>query len=239
MSRVGEKVKAARTSRNMSQKQLAKKLGVAESYIQDVELGRKIINEGMISRLSKVLSDMYAYEKFHDGKMTDYIPTDEDLKEENKLKRPNLPESKSLKSDKAKGDSEEIWNQAFGSVLKNVPVYDYSFEGPKGSKKLPVESNKIEGFSADKVFYIEIEEDDMIGYRIAKGDLALCHGVKELEGSAIYLLDYNNKRAVRQVKKLDNSKVLLLSNGGTVKTETIGIKEIRPVARLLKLEIKL
>ncbi|RZT02247.1 TrpB-like pyridoxal phosphate-dependent enzyme [Cuneatibacter caecimuris] len=25
--------------------------------------------------------DMYAYEKFHDGKMTDYIPTDEDLKE--------------------------------------------------------------------------------------------------------------------------------------------------------------
>ncbi|MGM9973301.1 MAG: helix-turn-helix domain-containing protein [Clostridiaceae bacterium] len=231
MSRVGEKVKAARTSRNMSQKQLAKKLGVAESYIQDVELGRKIINEGMISRLSKVLSV-----DLNDVSM---VATDEDLKEENKLKRPNLPESKSLKSDKAKGDSEEIWNQAFGSVLKNVPVYDYSFEGPKGSKKLPVESNKIEGFSADKVFYIEIEEDDMIGYRIAKGDLALCHGVKELEGSAIYLLDYNNKRAVRQVKKLDNSKVLLLSNGGTVKTETIGIKEIRPVARLLKLEIKL
>ena len=231
MSRVGEKVKAARTSRNMSQKQLAKKLGVAESYIQDVELGRKIINEGMISRLSKVLSV-----DLNDVSM---VATDEDLKEENKLKRPNLPESKSLKSDKAKGDSEEIWNQAFGSVLKNVPVYDYSFEGPKGSKKLPVESNKIEGFSADKVFYIEIEEDDMIGYRIAKGDLALCHGVKELEGSAIYLLEYNNKRAVRQVKKLDNSKVLLLSNGGTVKTETIGIKEIRPVARLLKLEIKL
>ena len=231
MSRVGEKVKAARTSRNMSQKQLAKKLGVAESYIQDVELGRKIINEGMISRLSKVLSV-----DLNDVSM---VATDEDLKEENKLKRPNLPESKSLKSDKAKGDSEEIWNQAFGSVLKNVPVYDYSFEGPKGSKKLPVESNKIEGFRADKVFYIEIEEDDMIGYRIAKGDLALCHGVKELEGSAIYLLEYNNKRAVRQVKKLDNSKVLLLSNGGTVKTETIGIKEIRPVARLLKLEIKL
>ena len=23
--------------------------------------------------------DMYAYEKFHDGKMTDYIPTDEEL----------------------------------------------------------------------------------------------------------------------------------------------------------------
>ena len=24
--------------------------------------------------------DMYAYEKFHDGEMSDYIPTDEDLK---------------------------------------------------------------------------------------------------------------------------------------------------------------
>ena len=24
--------------------------------------------------------DMYAYEKFHDGKMTDYIPSDEEIK---------------------------------------------------------------------------------------------------------------------------------------------------------------
>ncbi len=231
MSRIGDKVKAARTSRNMSQKQLAKKLGVAESYIQDVELGRKIINEGMINRLSKVLSV-----DLNDVSM---VATDEDLKEETRLKRPELPENKGSKGDKSKGASEEIWNQAFGSVLKNVPVYDYSFENPKGSRKLPVESNKIEGYSADKVFYIEIEEDDMVGYRIAKGDLALCYGVKELEGSSIYLLDYNNKRAVRQVKKLDNTKVLLLSNGGSVKTETMGIKEIKPVARLIRLEIKL
>ena len=34
--------------------------------------------------------DMYAYEKFHDGKMTDYIPTDAEL-EESFARLPHVP----------------------------------------------------------------------------------------------------------------------------------------------------
>ena len=34
---------------------------------------------------------MYAYEKFHDGKMSDYIPSDEELKEA-LAKLPKVPE---------------------------------------------------------------------------------------------------------------------------------------------------
>ena len=36
--------------------------------------------------------DMYAYEKFHDGKMSDYIPSDEELKEA-LAKLPKVPEN--------------------------------------------------------------------------------------------------------------------------------------------------
>lgn len=228
MSRVGERVKAARSSSNMSQKQLAKKLGVAESFIADVELGRKIMNEGMINRISKVLNV-----DLNDVSM---LATDEDLKQENEVKRVSASPLKGMKSQE---ETKDIWNQAFGSVLKNVPVYDYSLNIVKDTRQLPVHSNKIEGHSADKVFYIEIEDEDMIGYRIAKGDIALAYSIKELENNSICLMDYNNKRAVRQVKKLDNTKVLIISNSGTVKTETASIKDIKPIAKLVKLEIVL
>ena len=56
MSRVGEKIKRAREENKMTQKQLAKKLGVSESFINEVELGRKIINENMITKVSKILN---------------------------------------------------------------------------------------------------------------------------------------------------------------------------------------
>jgi len=226
MSRVGERVKTARSSSNMSQKQLAKKLGVAESFIADVELGRKIMNEGMINRISKVLNV--------DLNDVNMLATDEDLQQEKEAKKLSAPP---LKGNKSQEETKDIWNQAFGSVLKNVPVYDYSLNVVKSTRQLPVHSNKIEGHSADKVFYIEIEDEDMIGSRIAKGDIALAYSIKELENNSICLMDYNDKRAVRQVKKLDNTKVLIISNSGTVKTETAAIKDIKPIAKLVKLEI--
>ena len=43
MSRVGEKIKEARLKSGMTQKVLAKKLGVAEKFINEVETGRRII----------------------------------------------------------------------------------------------------------------------------------------------------------------------------------------------------
>ena len=41
LSRVGEKLKEAREKSGLTQKALAKKLGVAEKYINEIELGRK------------------------------------------------------------------------------------------------------------------------------------------------------------------------------------------------------
>ena len=55
MSSVGERIKAARNSKGMTQKQLAKKLGVSEGYINEVETGRKVVEEKFIERAGKVL----------------------------------------------------------------------------------------------------------------------------------------------------------------------------------------
>lgn len=230
MSRVGDKIKEARLKEGLSQKALGKKLGVAEKFINEVELGRRIANEAFIEKVSKLLKT-----DLNDVSM---VVTDEALQEERKV----LKETNSFKSSKAPkslGKEEEVWTNAFSSVLKNVPIYDYSLKNSKGYKELPIHSNKIEGFAQDKVLYLEVQDDKMSGFRMLKGDLAFASLSKETCNNGIFLVEYNGKRAIRQVKLLGNSKALLVSNGGSLLTETVNLNEITVIAKLERLEIKL
>lgn len=227
MSRVGEKIKEARTSANITQKALAKKLGVAEKYINEVEIGRRIINEDFIQRIEKVLKV-----SLNDVNM---VVTDEALNKEKEELKVFEHESKKTK----KPEVNEMWNQAFASVLKNVPIYDESLKKTLGTKPLAVHDNKIEGVSQDKVFYMSVESDEMASFRIQKNDLLLCSSVKEFSVNGIYVLKADDKVVVRQVKRLDSTKVLLLSNKGAVRTETANIKEIQFLAKAIKVEFNL
>lgn len=227
MSRVGEKIKRAREENKMTQKQLAKKLGVSESFINEVELGRKIINENMITKVSKILN-----KNINDIGMS----VEEEVGNSKESSTIYDKQSKTA----PKGEVKDIWNKAFGDVMRNVPIYDYTLKKLKGYREMAVHSNKIEGFNQDKVFFLEISDEDMAGYRIQKGDIAFCVAIKELENNAICFVEYKGIRAVRAVKRLDNAKVLLLNNSrGDVRTETLNIKEIKPLGKLLKLEIAL
>ena len=219
MSRVGERIKEAREKSGMTQKALAKKLGVAEKFVNEVETGRKIINESLISKVSKVLNT--------DLNDINMVVTDEELQKE-------LKAEKQVRQTKP-AEVNEVWNQAFGSVLKNVPIYDYSLAQVKGYKQLATASNKIDGHTANKVFYLKIENNDMTGYRIQENDLALCYSIKEIENNSICLVEFNGKRVIRQIKKLDNVKALLISNNGSMRTETANIKEVKSIAKLYRI----
>ncbi|XZH19837.1 S24 family peptidase [Clostridium perfringens] len=223
MSRVGERIKEAREKSGMTQKALAKKLGVAEKFVNEVETGRKIINESLISKVSKVLNT--------DLNDINMVVTDEELQKE-------LKAEKQVRQTKP-AEVNEVWNQAFGSVLKNVPIYDYSLVQVKGYKQLATASNKIDGHTANKVFYLRIENNDMTGYRIQENDLALCYSIKEIENNSICLVEFNGKRVIRQIKKLDNVKALLISNNGSMRTETANIKEVKAIAKLYRIEFDL
>lgn len=223
MSRVGERIKEAREKSGMTQKALAKKLGVAEKFVNEVETGRKIINESLISKVSKVLNT--------DLNDINMVVTDEELQKE-------LKAEKQVRQTKP-AEVNEVWNQAFGSVLKNVPIYDYSLAQVKGYKQLATASNKIDGNTANKVFYLRIENNDMTGYRIQENDLALCYSIKEIENNSICLVEFNGKRVIRQIKKLDNVKALLISNNGSMRTETANIKEVKAIAKLYRIEFDL
>lgn len=234
MSRIGEKIKNTRIDLGMSQKQLAKKLGVAESFINEVELGRKIINEALINKISKVLG-----KNINDISMS---IEEETAQEEKTVERREITLNNN-KTNKAKskelGEVNELWNEAFSSVLKTVPIYKYDLKQSVGTKLLPIISNKVEGFSQDKVFYLQIEDDDMIGFRIDKGDIGFAHLTNQIDNNGIYLIEYNSERAIRQIKKLDSNKLLLISNRGSVRTETVNIKDIHIIGKIERIEIKL
>lgn len=220
MSRVGEKVKKERIASKITQKQLAKKLGVSESFINEVETGRRVINQGLIDRISKVLGV-----NINDIGMSFEEEVFDEKREGKTYKEPPKEEVK------------DIWDNAFGSVLKTVPVYAYNLKDVINTRQLPLLGGKIEGYAPDKVFYIQIESEDMTGFRIAKGDIALAHTSHEAQNNAICLIEYGDERVVRQIKILDSNKALLVSNGGSVRTETVNVKEIKVLARLDKLEI--
>ena len=223
MSRVGQRIKEARLKSEMSQKVLAKKLGVAEKYINDVKLGRKVVQESFIDKAAKILNT--------DLNDINMVVTDEALMEERKTLEVNKKPKKV--------ETTEVWNDAFASVLKSVPIFDYSLNNIKGKKELPVRSNKVEGFPQDKVLYIEIQDNEMSGFRMIKGDLAFAHLVKEPSNNGIFLVDYKGERIIRQLKSLGNSKYLLVSNGGALMTETVTVKEFEVVAKLERIEITL
>lgn len=222
MSRVGENIKQAREKSGMTVKALAKKLGVAEKYLNEVEIGRKVAPESFIDKAAKVLKA-----DLNDISM---VVTDEALMEEKKMLK-EIP--------KRNIESSEVWTDAFSSVLRSVPIYNYSLSNKKGSKEMPVHSNKIENYPQDKVFYLEIEDDEMNGFRMLKGDIAFAHSVKEVSNNGFFLIDYKGKRKIRQVKVLGNSKVLLVSNPGSLLTETMDLKEIDVIAKVERVEITL
>lgn len=230
MSRVGEKLKEARLKSGLTQKALAKKLGVSDKFINEVEIGKRVVQENFIERASKLLNV-----DLNDISM---VVTDEALMEERKEEKAREKEKKKV-SPKTLGETSEVWTEAFSSVLKKVNIYDYSLNNVLGDKELPNYSGKIEGFPVDKVMYLKVSDNDMSGFRIMKGDLAFGHLVKEVSNNGIFLIEYKEKRIIRQIKLLGNSRALLISNEGSVRTETVELNSLKVIAKLERIEFNL
>ena len=79
----------------------------------------------------------------------------------------------------------------------------------------------------------------MSGFRMIKDDIVFGHLVKEASKNGLFLIEYDNKRVIRQIKNLGGQKLLLIGNDGSAKTETIQMNEVKVIAKLERLEIQL
>lgn len=222
MSRMGSEISRLRKEAGMTQKQLAKMVGVTERFIEEVETGKKVLNSELIARVSKALRQEV-------GKLDLY-----DEAEVNRRPEPDRNVKKVIEK-----PVQAIWTDALAGVIMTVPVYDHKMDKAVDSKQLPIIANKVEGFPKDKVFYLTVEDNEMSGFRLAKGDLVLACSTQEIEKDAIYFIEQDGRKYIRQIKKLDQDKLLLVSNSGSLLTETASKKDIRVLARLIRLEIML
>ncbi|KRQ86748.1 anaerobic benzoate catabolism transcriptional regulator [Caloramator mitchellensis] len=216
MNRIGKRIEEARNKSSISVKELAKKLGVSPGYIMDIETGKRIISEDMIKRIEKLLN----------------VNLDEDIFEEITEPIENIKAVENLPINR------EI-EEAFSHILKKIPVCDVYLKEIYDYKFLPVIDKKVEGYNQDKIVFIKAADDSMRGFRILKGDTIMLYKTSEIENNSIMLLEFNGKRYIRQIKRLDSNKVLIISNGNDLKTETFDAKSFTVIGKCIKVEVEL
>ena len=222
MSRMGSEICRLRKEAGMTQKQLARQVGVTERFVDEIETGKKVLNSELIARVSKALRKEV-------GSL--------DLYDEEEVRLRPEPE-KNIKKVVEK-PVQAVWTDALAGVIMAVPVYDGKMINTVGSRQLPIIANKIEGFQKDKVFYLTVDNNEMSGFRLLKGDMVLASSIQEIDRDALYFIEINGIRRIRQIKKLDQDKLLLVSNSGSIMTEAVSKKNVKVIARLVRLEIML
>ena len=201
MSRLGDTIRSARLKAKLTEKALGKKCGLAESYIRDLESGRKIVSDEQAQRILKVLG------------VASPVSTELDVAAEPPVKlRPKprayvLPvEQQAENARRAEEESSDAWLDALGGVVRRVPVM-----APDGlvidHVLTPIVGGRIEGGAPDKVLYYRCPDDLLRGFRVYAGDLLLVVPAAKVEDGALMLVEYQGERVVRKLMKLDGNRI--------------------------------
>ena len=239
MSRLGDLIMLERSRQKLTRKQVAKKCGISERYLQDVEEGRRIIQDDQARRILRTLGTSQRNEAEFS---LDEIAATVDLSTLAPAPRPApVPEHKPAEPAPAPRNAEEqsgIWLDALSSVLKPVPVMNAGWI-QVSRKMVPIQDGKIEGSKPDKVVYFLAPDDSMRAMRIEKGDLVLIVPQTLPVDGAIMLVEYGAHRCLRRIKLLGNSNILLQSGDRELDAQAMHISEVKLVGRAVRVEITL
>ena len=231
MSRLGETIRAARVAAGMTEKQLGRKCGMAETVIKSIEAGTRIASDDQARQILKIL-----------GK-DNPVSTELEVAAEPEVKlrpRPRAyvlptepepePETVTVHAEAAS----DAWLDALSGVVKRVPV-----SGPDGlvidHVLLPIQGGKIEGASPDKVSFFRCPDDSIRGFRIYAGDLLLTVPADRPVDGELMLVLLNGLRTVRKMKKLDGQNYMLQTFDREFESVSLPITEIRVLGKCVKL----
>lgn len=240
MSRLGDLLRTERLRRKMTLKQVAKLGGVSEGYLKDVEEGKRIIADDQARRILKKIG---LKEHNEEGFTLDDIAATVDLETAVPKKAEVKPPTKAVPENQAVYESQTsvtggIWLDALTSVMKRVPVYNAVLK-EVDHRLLPILDGRIEGAAPDKVFYLRAPDDSMRGFRILKDDICLIVPSGSPIDGAVMLVEHNQHRYLRKVKKLDALNVLLQSYDREYGAETCALPEVNILGRVVKVEFSL
>ena len=229
MSRLGDTIRTARIKAKLSEKALGRKCGLAESYIKDVEAGRKIVSDDQAQRILKVLG------------VDNPISTELEVAAEPPVQLRPKPrayvitaEQQAETARKAAEEASDAWLDALGGVVKRVPVM--SPDGLVIDHVLtPIVSGRIEGGAPDKVLYYRCPDDMLRGFRVHAGDLLLVVPATKAEDGALMLVEYRGERMVRKLLKLDGGRIQMQAFDHEFSAQTGTIMDVKVLGRCVKL----
>lgn len=240
MSRLGDLIKTERLRQGLTHKQVAKKCGVSESFLVDVEAGTRIIADDLARRILKTIGLKQQTEA--DFSLDDIAAT-VDLHTAQPALQKAARESKAKKAEEpaasaGDGIGGSIWLDALTSILKRVPVYNAVMK-EIDHKLLPVLNGQIENAAPDKVYYYLVPDDALRGFRVCQGDLVLVVPAASPIDGAIMLVEVKGRRMLRKVKRLENFQLLLQSYDREYAAETCAINEVTCLGRCVRAEVSL
>ena len=229
MSRLGDAIRKARVTAKLSEKQLGRKCGMAESVIKDIESVRRIVSDDQAQRILKLLG------------ADSPVSTELDVAAEPEVKLRPRPRAYVMPAQdvpagqqKAVDESTDAWLDALGGVVKRVPVMD-----PKGMVidhvLTPVIGGKIEGGAPDKVLYFRAPDDSLRGFRVHAGDLLLTVPDNRAQDGALMLVEYRGARMVRKLLKMDGMRIQMQAFDREFEAVVAPAPEVRVLGRCVKL----
>ena len=243
MSRLGDLIRLERTRQGPTHKQVARKCGVSDKYLMEVEAGTRIIADDQARRILKTMG----LQQHNESDFTlDDIAATVDLQSAMPSiakaveKAPAQPLSQRPKAVAESGDSGagSIWLDALSGVLKHVPIYNAVMK-EVGHRLLPITNGKIEGASPDKVYYFMAPDNDLRGFRVQKGDLLLVVPAQAAVDGAIMLLQTPQGKLLRKVKRVNDYQAMLQKYDDAFESEIKNYNELTFVGRCVRLEADL
>lgn len=242
MSRLGDLIRLERTRQGLTHKQVARKCGVSDKYLMEVEAGTRIIADDQARR---ILKTMGMQEHTEADFSLDDIAATVDLqsaipnlgKTPAPAKKPAAPKEAPV-AEAGTPVAGSIWLDALSGVLKHVPIYNAVMK-EVGHRLLPITNGKIEGAAPDKVYYFKAPDNELRGFRVQQGDLLLVVPAQAAVDGAIMLLQTPQGRILRKVKRVNDYQAMLQKYENSCESEIKNYNEITFVGRCVRLEAEL
>ncbi len=225
MNRIAEKIQQARRKAGLSEKQLAKKCGLAASYIMQVETGKKIINEATADKILGVLGEEIVFINVTGKK------EEEEPQRPARVSRPVKPAGFTV-------EPNEQWANALAGVIEKFPIHECRNNKVVGYKELPILGKKVEGYHPEKILFVKASNQEAEALRIKKGDIVMVLKTKEIQNNNIYLIEIDKQRVIRKIRK-ENNQARLFKNQIDTSSELVAMAEIKVIGRCIKVEFSL
>jgi SOS-response transcriptional repressor LexA len=242
MSIIGTNIKKIRMKQNLSAKQLAKKCGITEAALLEIEDGKRVPTTQITKSITKALGvNIDAIEPSY---FADYFEENAEPKE---TASANTARVLNVKADNYKQPSENTISDAFSKAVRKIPVLgkvtvgkvlphegdiiDYKFE--------PVFQGKSNNVAGDAFVYYMVQDNSMQGARIMKNDLALVFLTDSIRDKDIVLFTYKNNTYLRRYKAVSDGMVVLFPENPDYETFAVDKKDVKIIGKVLRVEFKL